>query len=74
MALRQTCHSYNPDVSGSWRWAHKKPDFERVRNDYDYVWVYRAPQLAAGFNDIGNPVYQDGDIAVYKIVHKTMDW
>lgn len=66
-ALRRTYYPYVPDVWGSSRWGRKQPDFERVRNDYDYVWAYRVPQFAAGFSDIGSLVYQDGDIAVYRI-------
>ena len=66
-ALRRTYQPYIPYEWTSVRWDQGKPDLGKVRHDYDYVWAYRVPQFAAEFRDIGSLVYQDGDIAVYRI-------
>ena len=50
--------------------AELKPvDWQRVQADYDYLWAYRVPELAAPLAAVGTQVLEDGDLKIYKLGH-----
>jgi uncharacterized membrane protein YozB (DUF420 family) len=42
-------------------------DWERLRNAYDYVWAYRLPRLSNRFGAIGELVFADEGLEVYRM-------
>jgi hypothetical protein len=58
--------SYTPD--GFWDLTYDEPlDWQQVRNDYDYVWVYDVPRYSAPLAAIGERIYVSGALEVYRI-------
>jgi len=45
---------------GSWDWS-------RIRNEFDYAWVYGAPQASAPLSVIGTPVARQGDLRIFHL-------
>ncbi|HET9400916.1 MAG TPA: hypothetical protein VFO34_08195, partial [Candidatus Acidoferrales bacterium] len=57
---------YDPD--GFWDLSYDAPpDWNQVRDDYDYVWAYDVGKFEAGLDTIGDPVYTSGKLELYKI-------
>ncbi len=66
MPLRIREQAYTLD--GFWDLDYKEtPDWEAIREDYDYVWCYNAPQFTPGLARIGRVVYADGKLKMYFI-------
>jgi hypothetical protein len=42
-------------------------DWSRIRNEFDYAWVYGAPQASAPLSVIGTPVAQQGDLRIFHL-------
>jgi len=42
-------------------------DWERVRHEFDYAWVYAAPQALAPLSRIGQPIVQQGDLRIFQL-------
>lgn len=58
--------SYTPD--GFWNLVYDEaPDWQRVRNEYDYVWAYGVPRFSGALSEIGEQVYTSGPLEVYRI-------
>ena len=43
------------------------PDWEKVADDYDYVWAFHVPQYNEDLAEIGDMVYESGDLRLYRI-------
>jgi hypothetical protein len=43
------------------------PDWEKVADDYDYVWAFHVPQYKDDLDEIGEMVYESGDLRLYRI-------
>src|SRR5215831_13614964 len=43
------------------------PDWDKVADDYDYVWAFHVPQYKEDLDDIGELVYESGDLRLYRI-------
>jgi hypothetical protein len=43
------------------------PDWDRVADDYDYVWAFHVPQYNEDLAEIGEMVYESGDLRLYRI-------
>ena len=71
LPLRITQDTYTLD--GFWDLIYtEKPDWEAMREDYDYVWGYDVPQqYLAGLNGIGRVVYTSGKLQLFRVVKKT---
>jgi hypothetical protein len=58
--------SYTPD--GFWNLVYDEaPDWQQVRNDYDYVWAYDVSKFSAPLAAIGERIYSSGPLEVYRI-------
>jgi len=44
----------------SWDWG-------RIRNDFDYAWVYGAPQVTAPLSQTGKLIDQQGDLRIFQL-------
>jgi hypothetical protein len=66
--LRITHDAYTLD--GFWDLDYKEtPDWIAIQQDYDYVWCYNAPQFTKGLSTIGELVYSDRKLRLYRIKH-----
>ncbi len=64
--MRIVYDSYTSD--GFWELVYDQPpDWQQVRNDYDYVWAYDVPRFSAPLAGIGELVYSSGALEVYRI-------
>ncbi len=64
--LRGTDALYSPD--GFWELEYKEaPDWEQVREDYDYVWAYNVSRFSEQLDAIGELVYADGALELYRV-------
>jgi hypothetical protein len=43
------------------------PDWDKVANDYDYVWAFHVPQYSEDLAELGEMVYESGDLRLYRI-------
>jgi hypothetical protein len=43
------------------------PVWERVADDYDYVWAFHVPQYNEDLAEIGEMVYESGDLRLYRM-------
>ena len=43
------------------------PDWDKVAGDYDYVWAFHVPQYKEDLDEIGEMVYESGDLRLYRI-------
>jgi hypothetical protein len=43
------------------------PDWDKVADDYDYVWAFHVPQYNEDLAEIGEMVYASGDLRLYRI-------
>jgi hypothetical protein len=48
-------------------WTYEALDWERLRETYDYVWSYRLPYLSPALHTIGELVFADNDLEVFKM-------
>ncbi len=64
--LRVRVDSYAPD--GFWDLSYAEaPQWEQVRRDYDYVWAYNVARFAPQLTPIGELIYEEGDLQVYRL-------
>ncbi len=64
--LRIRQDSYAPE--GFWDLSYEaSPDWEHVRREYDYVWAYNVDRFAPQLTAIGELVYDQGDLQVYRL-------
>ena len=64
--MRIIYDSYTPD--GFWNLKYDEPpDWQRVQNDYDFVWAYDVPRFSAPLAGIGEKIYSSGPLEVYRI-------
>ena len=42
-------------------------DWGRIRNEFDYAWVYRAPQASDSLAVIGTQVSQEGELRIFHL-------
>jgi len=42
-------------------------DWQRIRQEYDYVWSYDVPSLKAGLSEIASPAYTSDRLVIYEI-------
>lgn len=57
---------YDPD--GFWNLSYDAPpDWNQVRQDYDYVWAYDVGKFESGLDTIGEPIYTSGKLELYRI-------
>jgi len=45
----------------------ESPDWQQVRNDYEYVWAYDVPKFSVPLAGIGEKIYSSGSLEVYRI-------
>ena len=43
------------------------PDWDKVADDYDYVWAFHVPQYKEDLDEIGDAIYESGDLRLYRI-------
>ncbi len=64
--LRILQDSYTLD--GFWDLSYEEaPEWDRVRQDYDYVWAYNVPRFEPGLAAVGELVYEAGELQVYRM-------
>jgi hypothetical protein len=64
--MRIIHESYTPD--GFWNLAYDEPpDWQQVRNDYEYVWAYDVSKFSDPLAGIGETIYSSGPLEVYRI-------
>jgi len=64
--MRIIHESYTPD--GFWDLVYDyPPDWQQVRDDYDYVWAYDVPRFSPALASIGEKIYSSGPLEVYRI-------
>jgi len=70
-ALHVRHQAYTND--GFWGLFYEDPfEWEDVREDYDYVWAYNVARFSNELQKIGERVYADGRLEVYRL-HKSED-
>ena len=53
---------------GFWNLEYEDdPDWDKVADDYDYVWAFHVPQYKEDLDDVGEVVYESGDLRLYRI-------
>ena len=53
---------------GFWNLEYEDdPDWDKVADDYDYVWAFHVPQYKEDLDDAGEMVYESGDLRLYRI-------
>jgi hypothetical protein len=54
---------------GFWElnYDNNDPDWDKVSDDYDYVWAFHVPQYKEDLDEIGEMVYESGDLRLYRI-------
>jgi hypothetical protein len=58
--------SYTPD--GFWNLVYDEPpDWQQVRDDYEYVWAYDVPRFSVPLAQIGDKIYSSGALEVYRV-------
>lgn len=45
------------------------PDWSRVQQEYDYVWVYNSPRFHARLRQMGRPIYHSKTLMVFRLSH-----
>jgi len=64
--LRIRYDAYSPD--GFWDLSYdQSPDWTQAGEDYDYVWAYNVPRFAAKLAAVGELVYEDGMLQVFRL-------
>jgi hypothetical protein len=64
--MRIIYDSYTPD--GFWNLVYDEtPDWQRVQNEYEYVWAYDVPRYSASLAEIGERIYSSGALEVYRV-------
>jgi hypothetical protein len=64
--MRIVHESYTPD--GFWNLVYEEPpDWQQVRDDYDYVWAYDVARFSPELRQIGEKIYSTGPLEVYRI-------
>ena len=64
--MRIIHESYTPE--GFWDLVYNNPpDWQQVRNDYEYVWAYDVPRFSAALAAIGERIYSYGPLEVYRL-------
>lgn len=64
--MRIIYESYTPD--GFWNLGYDQaPDWQKVRNEYEYVWAYDVPRFSSQLAGIGERIYSSGALEVYRI-------
>jgi hypothetical protein len=64
--LRIQTQAYHPfGLGGDIR--RVRPDWKRVRENYDYVWAYNASFFSAQLAEIGELVFENGHLRVYRV-------
>lgn len=43
------------------------PDWDKVADDYDYVWAFHVPEYNEDLDEIADVVYMSGDLRLYRI-------
>ena len=43
------------------------PDWDKVADDYDYVWAFHVPQYKEDLDEVGEMVYESGDLRLYRM-------
>ena len=54
---------------GFWEldYDNNDPDWDKVADDYDFVWAFHVPQYKEDLDEIGDMVYESGDLRLYRI-------
>jgi hypothetical protein len=66
LPLVMTQELYDPD--GFWDLSYDSaPDWQQVRQDYDYVWAYDVDKFEAGLNAVGDPVYRYDRLVLFRL-------
>jgi len=53
---------------GFWDLEYKdEPEWQDIAEDYDYVWAYNTAKYAPQLQRIGDQVFNDGNLAMYRI-------
>lgn len=64
--MRIIHESYTPD--GFFDLVYDEvPDWQQVKNDYEYVWAYDVPRFSAALAAIGERIYSSGALEVYRL-------
>jgi hypothetical protein len=64
--LQIKVNTETPD--GFWDLEYKdEPEWQDIAEDYDYVWAYNTAKYAPQLQRIGDQVFKDGDLAMYRI-------
>jgi hypothetical protein len=64
--MRIIYDSYTPE--GFWNLVYEEPpDWQRVRDDYEYVWACDVPRFSAPLSQIGEKIYSSGALEVYRV-------
>jgi len=64
--LRIKVDTETPD--GFWDLEYKdEPEWQDIAEDYDYVWAYNSDKYAPQLQRIGDQIFKDGDLAMYRI-------
>ncbi len=64
--MRIVRDTYTPD--GFWDLSYDvAPDWAAVQSDYDYVWAYNVSKYSPQLAEIGELVYESGQLEVYRL-------
>jgi len=64
--LRIRVEAYRPE--GFWDLDYEEtPDWEDVQRDYDYVWAYHVERFSSELAAIGQLVYQEGNLQLFRL-------
>lgn len=68
--LRITYDVYSPDAFWDSEYDDSDVDWERVQQNYDYVWAYNVDRFSPKLRQIGKRIYESGKFQLYEITHK----
>ncbi|MGB7624749.1 MAG: hypothetical protein WBN92_20575 [Terriglobia bacterium] len=69
-ALRFKSGIYRPDLSWDLDYSNP-PDWQKVRDNYEYVWAYNVPRFASGLDSIGTVIFEEDDLKLYRLNKST---
>jgi hypothetical protein len=65
--IRMVTDIYYPNISYDVDYTEENTDWEKIAQSYDYLWVPTNPEISKLSSSIGDPIYSNDSVTVYRI-------